>query len=153
MCAQNVMRFLTMIIGMIGLAAKKMKKMKKTANVVNGNKEKPKAGKDSHANGGWGEQERKGLDSESECEAINVGECFYFNSLKEGCPKRNSCGYQHRYAISAISGKARFYLRNAPIEKPKEVSGWKHDGKTKKRKWGNGFLGGPNTLVMEISRR
>ena len=99
------------------------------------------------------------MDSESECEYENVGECFYFNNSKIGCPRRNQCGYVHRAGISTISGKARFYVKNAPIEKPMETPEWKQRERTLKRKWGDEKVDevsemtpaklGPNTIIVE----
>ena len=130
---------------------------------VNGNKAYQKLDKDPHMNWGCENNTQKGLDSESEHEVPGVGECFYFNSSKAGCPRRNQCGYIHKYGTSTISGRARFYAGNAPKEKPKETSEWRQKDKIKKRRWGNEYLSGkaeevsemvpvkpdPNTLIME----
>ena len=92
----------------------------------------------------------RGLDSESDEENQNAGECVYINSLKTGCPRRNTCGYIHRYGISTISAKARHWPTNAPFEKPQTDSEDVHKAKLAARRWGNEYVSGNVEQVSEI---
>ena len=92
----------------------------------------------------------RGLDSESDEETQNAGECFYINSIKTGCPRRNSCGYIRRYGISTISAKARHWPTNAPFEKPQKDPEDVHNAKLVARRWGNEYVSGDVEQVSEI---